>query len=61
MSDLNKKKLAIAFESEKLTYSKFDVDLYNTGITQILSVAASRGHNLYHFCMSDLYWHNEEA
>ncbi|MBD3265665.1 hypothetical protein GF373_03265, partial [bacterium] len=42
-------KLVIAFESEQLTYSNFAVDLYNTGITQILSVAAARGHEIYHF------------
>lgn len=53
------KKLVIAFESEKLTYSDFDVDLYNTGITQILSVAAARGHDIYHFSMADLYLHEE--
>jgi glutathione synthase/RimK-type ligase-like ATP-grasp enzyme/N-formylglutamate amidohydrolase len=55
---MTKQKLTIAFESEKLTYSDLDVDLYNTGITQILSVAASRGHDLYHFSMSDLYRHD---
>jgi len=53
------KKLTIAFESERLTYSDFEVDLYNTGITQILSVAAARGHNIYHFSMADLYLHEE--
>jgi hypothetical protein len=51
--------LIIAFESERLTYSNFDVDLYNTGITQILSVAAARGHEIYHFSMADLYLHEE--
>lgn len=60
MSNSKIKKLIIAFESEKLTYSGFDVDLYNTGITQILSVAATRGHELYHFNMDDLYWHGDE-
>ncbi len=53
-------KLVIAFESEKLSYSHYTVDLYNTGITQILSVAASRGHDIYHFSMADLYRHNDE-
>jgi len=60
MSDIKNKQLIIAFESEKLTYSDFDVDLYNTGITQILSEAATRGHRLYHFNMDDLYWHGDE-
>jgi glutathione synthase/RimK-type ligase-like ATP-grasp enzyme/N-formylglutamate amidohydrolase len=54
-------KLIIAFESEKLTYSDFDIDLYNTGITQILSVAATRGHEIYHFNMEDLYWYGNES
>ncbi|MEA2076562.1 MAG: N-formylglutamate amidohydrolase [Candidatus Marinimicrobia bacterium] len=58
MSNIENEKLIIAFESEKLTYSGFDVDLYNTGITQILSVAATRGHKIYHFNMEDLYWHD---
>lgn len=53
-------KLVIAFESEKLTYSNFNVDLYNTGITQILSVAAARGYEIYHFSMADLYLHEDE-
>ncbi len=53
-------RLIIAFESEKLTYSQYAVDLYNTGITQILSVAAARGHELYHFSMADLYLHEGE-
>ncbi len=52
--------LVIAFESEKLTYTNFEVDLYNTGITQILSVAAARGHKIYHFSMADLYLHQGE-
>lgn len=60
MPEFDSKKLIIAFESEKLTYSNFDVDLYNTGITQILSVAASRGHEIYHFSMADLYHHDDE-
>jgi len=54
------RKLAVAFESEKLTYSSETVDLYNTGITQILSVAAARGHELFHFSMPDLYRHENE-
>lgn len=57
---MGNRKLAIAFESEKLTYSSEAVDLYNTGITQILSVAAARGHELYHFSMPDLYRHENE-
>jgi glutathione synthase/RimK-type ligase-like ATP-grasp enzyme/N-formylglutamate amidohydrolase len=60
MSNFENKKLIVAFESEKLTYSDFDVDLYNTGITQILSIAATRDHEIYHFCMDDLYWHDNK-
>jgi len=51
---MRSRKQTLAFESEKLTYSDFEVDLYNTGITQILSVAASCGHDIYHFSMADL-------
>lgn len=47
-------KLNIAFESQKLSYSDKHVDLYNSGVNQILSYAASRGHNIYHFSMDDL-------
>ncbi len=52
---MNKKKLVIAFESRKLSYSAFEVDLYNSGVNQILSVAASRNHTIFHFSMNDLY------
>ena len=51
------KVLNVAFESERLSYSEQEVDLYNSGINQILSVAASRGHSLYHFSMADLFVH----
>jgi len=44
----------IAFESGKLTYSNHEVDLYNSGVNQILSVAASRGHDILHFSRNDL-------
>lgn len=47
--------LRIAFESGQLSYSDREVDLYNSGVNQILSVAAGRGHALYHFRMADLY------
>lgn len=47
--------LTIAFESARLTYSELPVDLYNTGVNQILSVAAVRGHRLLHFSMADLH------
>jgi len=47
--------LRIAFESGQLSYSDLEVDLYNSGVNQILSVAASRGHALYHFRMADLH------
>ncbi len=51
----NEQVLNIAFESGQLSYSGLEVDLYNTGLNQILSVAATRGHSLYHFSMEDLY------
>lgn len=47
--------LTIAFESARLTYSELPVDLYNTGVNQILSVAAVRDHRLLHFSMADLH------
>jgi glutathione synthase/RimK-type ligase-like ATP-grasp enzyme len=46
--------LTIAFESGRITYTDNDVDLYNSGVNQILSIAASRGHDVYHFSMDDL-------
>jgi N-formylglutamate amidohydrolase/glutathione synthase/RimK-type ligase-like ATP-grasp enzyme len=46
--------LTIGFESERVTYTDFDVDLFNSGVNQILSVAALRGHRLLHFSMADL-------
>jgi N-formylglutamate amidohydrolase/glutathione synthase/RimK-type ligase-like ATP-grasp enzyme len=48
--------LNIAFESAHISYSDLPVDLYNTGVNQILSVAASRDHSLFHFAMKDLVW-----
>jgi len=56
----NSTSLLLAFESEKLTYTNFEIDLYNTGITQVLSVAAARGHKIYHFSMADLYLHEDQ-
>lgn len=47
--------LTIGFESAQVTYTDCEVDLYNTGINQILSVAAVRGHRLLHFSMADLH------
>ncbi|MGI8728193.1 MAG: N-formylglutamate amidohydrolase, partial [Solirubrobacterales bacterium] len=46
--------LTIAFESAEVSYSELPVDLYNSGVNQILSVAAVRGHRLLHFSMADL-------
>lgn len=46
--------LTIAFESARVSYSDLPVDLYNSGVNQILSVAAARGHRLLHFSMADL-------
>ncbi len=57
----NERLLTVAFESERLSYSNLEVDLYNSGINQILSVCAARGHNLYHFSMQDLFYHEGEA
>jgi hypothetical protein len=34
--------LTIGFESARVTYTDFEVDLYNSGVNQILSVAAVR-------------------
>lgn len=47
--------LTVAFESAQLTCGALAVDLYNSGINQILSVAATRGHRLLHFSMADLH------
>jgi N-formylglutamate amidohydrolase/glutathione synthase/RimK-type ligase-like ATP-grasp enzyme len=46
--------LRIGFESAAVTYSDLEVDLFNSGINQILSVAAVRDHRLLHFSMADL-------
>jgi N-formylglutamate amidohydrolase/glutathione synthase/RimK-type ligase-like ATP-grasp enzyme len=50
--------LTIGFESARVTYSDFEVDLYNSGVNQILSVAAVRNHRLLHFSMADLHDRN---
>ena len=47
----DKRLLTVAFESERLSYSNLEVDLHNSGVNQILSVCAARGHTLYHFNM----------
>lgn len=47
--------LTIGFESARVTYTDFEVDLYNSGVNQILSVAAVRDHRLLHFSMADLH------
>lgn len=54
-------RLNIAFESGRLSYSDHEVDLYNSGINQILSVASVRRHHIYHFNMENLYKHKGEA
>ena len=46
--------LTIGFESAQVSYSDYEVDLFNSGINQILSVAAARDHRLFHFSMADL-------
>ncbi len=53
--------LTVAFESERLSYSNLEVDLHNSGVNQLLSVCAARGHNLYHFSMQDLFYYDGEA
>jgi len=53
----DRERLTIAFESGQITYSDLPVDLYNTGVNQILSVAAARGHAIRHFRLADLYEH----
>lgn len=50
-------KLNVAFESAQLSYNDLPVDLYNSGVNQMLSIAAACGHRLYHFSMPDLYEH----
>ena len=49
--------LRVAFESGRLSYGDHPVDLYNSGVNQLLSLAAARGHRLYHYRMADLYRH----
>lgn len=48
------RRLTVGFESARLTYSERPVDLYNSGVNQLLSLAAARGHRLRHFRMADL-------
>lgn len=50
-------RLVVAFESAQLSYSDHQVDLYNSGVNQLLSLVAARGHHLRHFRMADLYRH----
>ncbi len=57
----NGRLLTVAFESERLSYSNLEVDLHNSGVNQILSVCAARGHTLYHFNMQGLFYHEGEA
>ncbi len=57
----NKHLLTVAFESERLSYSTLEVDLHNSGINQILSVCAARGHTIYHFSMQDLFYYEGKA
>lgn len=51
---LKKEKYDMAFESGKLSYTDHEVDLYNSGINQVMSIAAYRGNNIYHFSMEDI-------
>ena len=45
----------VAFESARRSYSEHPVDLYNSGVNQLLSLSAACGFQLRHFCMADLY------
>ncbi len=45
----------VAFESARQSYGDHPVDLYNSGVNQLLSLSAARGYSLRHFCMADLY------
>ncbi|CAN5747434.1 hypothetical protein BH23ACT2_BH23ACT2_18350 [soil metagenome] len=56
MPDAGKRARPIAaFESARLSYGELPVDLYNSGVNQLLGVAAARGYVVRHFCMADLY------
>lgn len=58
MSDAAERcQLTVAFESRQLSYSSHPVDLYNSGVNQLLSLAAARNHRIRHFRMADLYRH----
>lgn len=52
--------MRVAFESARLSYSDHRVDLCNSGVNQLLSVAATRGYQLCHFRMADLYRHDDQ-
>lgn len=51
----------MAFESGRLAYNGHPVDLHNSGVNQLVSLAAARGHSLCHFRMADLYRHRGKA
>lgn len=51
----------LAFESGQLSYTENEIDLYNSGVNQLLSLAASRGHSLYHFSANDITEFNGEG
>lgn len=58
MADVGEhRQLTVAFESRQLSYSSRPVDLYNSGVNQLLSLAAARDHRIRHFRMADLYRH----
>ena len=58
MSDEGERRqLTVAFESHQLSYTDHPVDLYNSGVNQLLSLAAARDHRIRHFRMADLYRH----
>lgn len=51
----------VAFESARVSYSDHRVDFHNSGVNQLASLAAVRGHSLCHFRMADLYRHRGRA
>ena len=42
-----------------MSYTDHRVDLYNSGVNQLLGLAAVRGYRLCHFRMADLYRHDD--
>ncbi len=49
------RRLTLAFESARLSYSHAPVDLHNPTVNRILALGVERGHHLWHFAMTDLF------